>query len=122
MKCFNHPEIDAVALCKHCSKGLCIDCSIDLGHGVACKGIHEEQVESVNALIERNKKVCAAQPKNLWIMPMFYLFLGIIFAGMGVYKSKSLVSFPVLMGSGFIFFGAIIFIRNREIYKNGSKI
>lgn len=27
MKCFNHPEVDAVATCKKCGKGLCHDCA-----------------------------------------------------------------------------------------------
>ncbi|MGA2248287.1 MAG: B-box zinc finger protein [Verrucomicrobiota bacterium] len=26
MKCFNHPSVDAVALCKSCSRALCREC------------------------------------------------------------------------------------------------
>ena len=27
MKCFNHAESDAVAICSYCGKGLCADCA-----------------------------------------------------------------------------------------------
>lgn len=47
MKCFNHNEIDASGQCKHCYKGLCKKCVTDLGHGLACKGVHEAEVEKI---------------------------------------------------------------------------
>jgi len=37
MKCYYHPQVDAVAVCKHCQKGLCPDCAVDVGGGMACK-------------------------------------------------------------------------------------
>jgi hypothetical protein len=37
MKCYYHPQVDAVAICKHCHKGLCPECAVDVGGGVACK-------------------------------------------------------------------------------------
>jgi hypothetical protein len=118
MKCFNHPDIAAVGLCKHCSKGLCKDCLTDLEHGIACKNLHEAQVESINSLVIRNASVSKAAPKNIWIMPMFYLFMGIIFIGLGLIKDKSLISFPILMGSGFTFFGVVLYFRYKAAYKD----
>jgi type IV secretory pathway VirB2 component (pilin) len=54
VNCYNHPDRPAVGTCKGCCKGLCADCSSDLGLGLACRGVHESHVASVNALIERN--------------------------------------------------------------------
>ena len=38
MKCFYHPQGDAVAQCTHCQKGVCHDCTFeDVGaHGILC--------------------------------------------------------------------------------------
>lgn len=36
MKCFDHPQADAVGYCTSCSKGLCTACAIDTGSGLAC--------------------------------------------------------------------------------------
>jgi len=38
MKCFYHPQGDAVAQCTHCQKGVCHDCTFEDvgGHGILC--------------------------------------------------------------------------------------
>lgn len=38
MKCFYHPETEAVGLCKNCQRGLCPQCLTEYKHGLACKG------------------------------------------------------------------------------------
>jgi hypothetical protein len=48
MNCFNHPGVPAVGICKACQKGLCKECALDLGHGIACKN-HREEMEMLNA-------------------------------------------------------------------------
>ena|ERR1017187_7558363 len=53
MKCFYHPQTDAVAICKNCSKGLCTECVSDAGHGAACKGKCESGVQAFNEVIQR---------------------------------------------------------------------
>lgn len=56
MKCYYHPQADAVGICKSCSKGICPECTTDVGgNGLACKGIHEAEVASVNEIIGKNK-------------------------------------------------------------------
>jgi inner membrane protein involved in colicin E2 resistance len=55
MNCFYHSQNPAVALCKNCSKGLCSECAIDQGYGVACKGRCEEEVKSIWQIIQRSK-------------------------------------------------------------------
>ncbi len=37
MKCYYHPQVDAVGICKHCHKGLCTECAVDVGGGLACQ-------------------------------------------------------------------------------------
>lgn len=46
MNCFNHPDIPAVGICKYCQRGLCKDCAIDSGCGIACK-YHQENVRTL---------------------------------------------------------------------------
>lgn len=53
-------------MCKSCQKGLSHDHLVDLGQGLACKGGRcEEDVRSLNALIERNKAVTLASNQIL---------------------------------------------------------
>ena len=44
MKCFSHPEVDAVGLCTACNRGLCAECAVDMRRGLACKGRCEHEV------------------------------------------------------------------------------
>ncbi len=94
MKCFNHHEIDAVGICKHCSKALCNSCHTDLGDGLACKGVHEEKVKLINRLIETNTKLT----KN-YSGVIFNLICGLIFF---VYGLIDHMNFLVMLGLAFI--------------------
>lgn len=121
MNCFYHQEVPAVGICKSCSKGLCAECASDLGHGIACKGKHEEKVEAVNMIIEKNTKVYGSASKNSIISPIFYLFMGFVFSGYGYFSKGGITDLPFVLGIGFLVFGIVIFIRNRELFKNDSK-
>lgn len=37
MKCTNHPEIDAVGICVKCGKGLCVECTKEIGGKFYCQ-------------------------------------------------------------------------------------
>ena len=54
MKCFYHNDMDAVGICKSCKKGLCIDCAVDLGKGLACKNYCEEDVKRLIDISQDN--------------------------------------------------------------------
>lgn len=51
MKCYNHPNEDAIAQCQHCGKGLCQNCAQKWSPPICddCqKGLINEQLSSVN--------------------------------------------------------------------------
>lgn len=57
MKCFYHPQRDAVGICKNCQRGVCQDCAAERDGGLACRDRCETQVDQVTALIRRNVQV-----------------------------------------------------------------
>ena len=116
MRCFRHPEKEAVGTCKACGKGLCVECVTDLGHGIACKDEHEELVETYNTIIEKNSQVYAAAPKNTLIAPAFYAFFGAVFTVYGLTSRQGVSSLTFVLGAGFIIFAVVIFIRNRKLF------
>lgn len=114
MKCHNH-EMDAIGICKHCQRGLCKECSIDLGHGLACKGVHEADVEALNSLIDNNKRAYESGPKATLFGPIFNLFMGFLFMFYGF--DRGMNSLPFLLGVGFIVFGVVTFAYNSAYFK-----
>ena len=84
MVCFYHPGRRAVGLCKYCQRGLCADCASPAGDSLACKGLHEEQVRTLEALMQKNilqsKRVGSDYLRNT----IFYGVVGILFSAFGV--------------------------------------
>ncbi len=50
MVCYYHPDRPAVGLCKYCQRGLCSDCAAPAGDSLACRNLHEEQVQALEVL------------------------------------------------------------------------
>ena len=84
MNCYYHPDKPANALCKHCQRGLCSDCTTHAGDSLACKNLHEEQVRAMEALMQRNilqsKRVGSDYLRNT----IFYGVVGILFTAFGI--------------------------------------
>ncbi len=54
MRCFYHPEAEAVGVCRACGRGLCAESAAETAGGLACRGRHEEEVERVSRAVNRN--------------------------------------------------------------------
>src|ERR1044072_4794704 len=103
MHCFYHDSIDAIAVCKNCSRGLCRECATEFPNGIACKGRCENEVNAINQIINRNKtsykKTSAAYTRNA----LTYLLMGIVF---GVWGAAEMGARRML-GMGRLALGAI---------------
>lgn len=117
MRCFNHQTTDAVGTCKHCGKGLCMSCAHDLGDGLACRGVHESAVESINSLVARNAHINRMTPRTRHLMPAFTILTGTVFAGFGFYASRGPLWFSVVLGLCFIAYGLVLLAINRRAYR-----
>ena len=114
MNCFNHHDRVAIGTCKACAKGLCMDCTVDLGHGLACKGKHEEVVESYNNILNFNKRTVASTPKNIYLAPVFTIIFGSAF----LWYDRERMDFLFILGCVFIVYGVVVFTRLRATYAN----
>lgn len=57
MECYQHPKESAIGLCKSCFKAICRDCAVEATNGMACSENCANEVDEINALYERSKKV-----------------------------------------------------------------
>ena len=119
MKCFYHPDRDAVALCKSCGRGLCLDCCADVPPGIACLGKCEADVAALNLVLQRGKtayqKTGAAYRRNAIAM----LIAGLLISGFGllpVIVSRSYGAFFLIP------FGAIFLLFSYFSYRSGQQI
>jgi uncharacterized membrane protein len=111
MKCFYHPDADAVAICKNCNKGLCSECAVDVGNGIACKNNCEDKVIALNKTINLNTKILKSSTRTFKILSILCLIIGII----------SLVFGYLLISSELIFLSIFILLLSIVSYLMSRK-
>ena len=89
---------------------------MDLGHGLSCKGPHEEIVESFNSILKLNSRAVAAGPRNMYISPIFFAVMGSIFMWFGYNKYEGIQNLSFVMGAAFLVYAIVLFVRVRAIY------
>ena len=88
MHCYYHPDRPAIGLCKYCQRGLCSECVANAGDSLACKGLHEEQVRAMEALMEKNILQSKRVGSDYFRNTVFYGIVGILFAAFGLSQIK----------------------------------
>jgi hypothetical protein len=112
MHCYNHADRNAVGFCKVCCKGLCPDCAVDLGHGLACRG-HESRMEELEKMIASTSLMQERVKGAKTYTPGIYLFMGVAFVGYSLFFSEGSHLLTVL-GVGFLIFGLLELLANRN--------
>ena len=54
MRCFTHPQVDAVAQCSQCQKGICSACAHSTGDATFCSSCFETGLREEIAHAQRN--------------------------------------------------------------------
>lgn len=113
MRCFHHREREAVGACKNCGRGLCPDCAVDVGNGLACPGACEAEVRSLNRVIERNKTAYEKTSAAYLRMAVFYVVLA------GVCLFGALVNWR---GFGWVLYpAAVVFLVSAFVHFSTSR-
>ncbi len=121
MKCFNHPQNEAVGTCKHCFRGVCAQCAKDSGVGLACSDACESQIKSVHALVERNKKLTAFAPKPHFRSALMLTMMAAVFIGFGLFSKVRFLSAYFIVFGAVLLFGAVLALLNsRKIARAAS--
>lgn len=124
MRCFYHQDREAVGACKSCNKGLCSECAVDLGKGLACRGRCEADVEAVIQLIDqnvrqmadverimdRNRGVLNQARSTRYATGVLYCVLGAIFIIVGA-ANMAIFAFAFAIGITCLVYGIYLLAR-----------
>ena len=116
MLCFNHPDRQAIGVCRACQRGICKECTADLGHGLACKGKHEADVENLEHIVRQSTRIYAVTPKTRNAGPLFFGFMAAVFTVFGLIQGRGVTDLAFLLGIGFIAFAIYIYVYNKRAY------
>lgn len=89
MKCHSHPQADAVGICFACMRGVCADCAVDQGRGLACRGRCEAEVRRLldlrdfsysqpNYFVDRERQRRRGRWAAAGINVVIALFVGVV--------------------------------------------
>jgi len=121
MKCYNHPEREAVAVCRACGKAVCQECGLETGNGIACRqscaGILAEKTEHYSRQVAHLKNLKRLNfLGSLFSIGMGLLFIYFSFMGYGVVYDLIL-----LLGAGFTVYGMVVQLVNMIIFFTSKK-
>lgn len=86
MKCFNHRELDAIAVCKHCGRALCSGCVAESSGMSACKGRCEAGVAASHSETQLNLHSFVSLTTMLRIVALLGYTAGLAGVGVGVFS------------------------------------
>ncbi|WP_068471048.1 hypothetical protein [Candidatus Protochlamydia phocaeensis] len=109
MNCYYHRESAASGICKNCNKGVCTQCAIDVGNGIACRNSCEQAVKEINAIIQKNKKVYKITRSNYYRMAAIYGLLGSFFIIYPLIDSSPISHFLFPVGACFLMGMLLVF-------------
>lgn len=111
MKCFYHPEKDAVGMCPQCGKAACRDCILEVRGGILCKGCiaqRAQQVRAENTAIQQDRQAtidrAKARLRTGKIVFIAFLVIGLITpaASQEISPDPGAPGLPSLLGIGII--------------------
>jgi hypothetical protein len=101
MKCYNHNDVDAVGICKHCQKGLCKECIEEVDRSLACKASCVEEVETLNYIVKRGKNITKYAGSQLNPSIIIFFIFGAVSFRLG-FRSEGIISMVIYaLGFGF---------------------
>lgn len=118
MKCFNHHDADAVAVCKRCQKGICSACAIDIGHSIVCSPEHQAESEGIEKLVNRNMEAAKMQPRSAAVGTLSWLIMGAIFLGFGIQQHSD---FLIVFGGFGLVCWVYLNLYNSRVFKKLNK-
>ena len=131
MRCFYHQDREAIGSCKSCGKGLCPECAVDLGKGLACRGRCEADAQAVIQLIEQNvrhmevveralqgrRSVLQQNTSTRYATGLFLAVAGAIFSIFGAADLENF-AFAFALGIACLIFGIYWIILGRRFAKD----
>lgn len=118
MNCYYHPGQPAIGICKHCQRGVCMECAAVVRDVLACRNRHEDAVLLLEQATARSmlqsKRLGSAYTRNA----VFYGLVGLLFAGFGLVQLRFLglqAVFFILIGVFLLYASIANFLESRKL-------
>jgi hypothetical protein len=109
VKCYNHPDRDAIGTCSVCGQGICDSCSVKVGGKLYCKNDVERGLLSVSALQPPRSAATSATSIFFLVFAVFAFVTGLAL----IYISGNFASYSNIINTALGSYSSIALIANR---------
>jgi hypothetical protein len=115
MNCYNHHSKVSVGFCKHCAKGLCVDCTHEIQNiGLACSNTYcIERIKINHQALDQSLQITKGFLKNRLIVPLFFVTFGLTFFLVSWLNQGNVDTLSLFFGSIFTVFGVVFGLANK---------
>jgi hypothetical protein len=116
MRCFYHGDVDAVAICKSCYRGICPDCCAEVGPAVGCRNRCESDVAAINDIILRNRTAYKKASSAYFWFGVGFSILGLltVLGSLMTLRSEKPEYGGLIPGTIFVFLAGVFFVTARR--------
>lgn len=130
MNCYYRQDQVSVGVCRNCLKGICSNCAVDIGGGIACKNNCETHAKKIVQYLQSSmsnadsyKKIYAKSGKGILFSSFIVFAIGLVYILFPFFYGESDGDWFYYVGGIFIFASillAIRYIKFRPIYQSLS--
>lgn len=115
MKCYHHPEADAIAICKHCCKAMCAACAKQSDWGFVCSQPCEEQVKTLQAMVERSRNMTPFAARTHLRSAIILFAMAAVFIGFGLAVRGPIRVYMTAFGLIMLLSGGFALLNSRRL-------
>ena len=116
MRCYYHRDVDAIATCRNCCRGLCDACAAEVEKLSACRGRCEADVAAVHALLARSDSAFTTAGRQLRIASLICVLFAALFVILSRRVPFSMAAWLLLPAAFVLLLGAALLVLNARRY------
>lgn len=116
MRCYYHRDVEAIATCRNCCRGLCDACAAEVSKLSACRDRCEAEVAATHALIARSDRAFATAGRQLRIAALICVLFAALFVLLSRRMPFAMATWLLLPASLVLLIGATLLVLNARRY------
>jgi len=118
MRCYYHRDVDAVATCRNCCRGLCEGCTADVNKMSACRGRCEADVAAVQALLARSDSAFTTAARQMRIAAFICVLFAALFVVLAQRMPHPMLTWLLLPAAFVLLIGAALLVVTSKRYES----
>ncbi|HJR67339.1 MAG TPA: hypothetical protein VJ802_13000 [Gemmatimonadaceae bacterium] len=116
MRCYYHRDVDAVATCRNCCRGLCEGCTAEVNKMSACRGRCEADVAAVQTLLARSDRAFTTAARQMRIAAFICLLFAALFVFLAQRMPYPVITWLLLPAAFVLLLGAALLVITSKRY------